>query len=77
MVKPLVLVHKKGDVWEIKNYRGISLLQTAYKILVNIIYNHRLKPIVEKQQRIINVDLEVTDLLHIKGLEYSRKTGNM
>jgi hypothetical protein len=30
--------HKKGYILERKNYRGISLLKTAYKVLSNIIH---------------------------------------
>jgi sorting nexin-29 len=39
-------IHKKGDVMVCSNYRGISLLCTAYKIFPNILFN-RLSPCVE------------------------------
>jgi hypothetical protein len=40
-------VHKKGDKTDCSNYRGISLLSTAYKILSNILFS-RLSPYIDK-----------------------------
>ncbi|KAJ4447210.1 hypothetical protein ANN_09212 [Periplaneta americana] len=41
-------IHKRGDQIEYSNYRGITLLNTTYKLLSNVLY-HRLRPHVEKQ----------------------------
>jgi hypothetical protein len=43
----IVKIHKKGDKAGCNNYRGISLLSTAYKILSNILLV-RLTPCVNK-----------------------------
>ncbi|XP_013163277.1 PREDICTED: uncharacterized protein LOC106114561 [Papilio xuthus] len=39
-------LHKKGDVLDCKNYRGISLLCTGYKVLAKVLFN-KLAPYVE------------------------------
>jgi hypothetical protein len=43
----IVRIHKKGDETDYNNYRGISLLSNAYKILSNI-FLARLTPYVNK-----------------------------
>jgi sorting nexin-29 len=39
-------IHKKGDIMQCSNYRGVSLLNTAYKILSNILFA-RISPFAE------------------------------
>jgi sorting nexin-29 len=39
-------IHKKGDLMECSNYRGVSLLNTAYKILSTILFT-RISPFAE------------------------------
>ena len=39
-------IHKKGDIMERSNYRGVSLPNTAYKILSNILFA-RIPPFAE------------------------------
>lgn len=40
-------IHKKGENLNCQNYRGISLLCTAYKIFTTLLYN-KLEPYAEK-----------------------------
>jgi sorting nexin-29 len=42
----IVPIHKKGSQLHCENFRGITLLNTGYKISSNILYE-RLKPFVE------------------------------
>lgn len=44
----IVPLHKKGDVGRVENYRGVILLNTAYKIYAGIL-NERLKKDVEEK----------------------------
>ena len=39
-------IHKKGNIMECSNYRGVSLLNRAYKILSNILFA-RISPFAE------------------------------
>ncbi|CAK1604104.1 unnamed protein product [Parnassius mnemosyne] len=43
-------LHKKGDILNCNNYRGISLLNTSYKFFANMLFN-KLKPYVESSLR--------------------------
>ena len=43
----IVPVHKKGDKTVCENYRGISLLNTIYKVLTNVIFD-RISPYAEE-----------------------------
>jgi sorting nexin-29 len=45
----VINIHKKGTRSKCENYRGITLLPTAYKLFVNIIKN-RLNEHVEEEQ---------------------------
>lgn len=67
-VSILCLMYKKGDVMNCLNYRGISLLNTTYKVLSNIILN-RLKPyskeIVGEYQAGFTAGKSTTDQIHV------------
>ena len=39
-------IHKTGDLMECSNYRGVSLLNTAYKVLSTILFT-RILPLAE------------------------------
>jgi hypothetical protein len=58
-------VYKKGDPLDCQNYRGITLLNTAYEVFSNILYE-RLKPHVEKVKEIMNMDSDQGNPLLIK-----------
>ena len=74
----IILIHMKGDKTDCNNYRGISLLQTTYKILSNILLS-RLIPHAQEIIGIINVDFDATGRLLIiypTFDKYLRKNGN-
>jgi hypothetical protein len=62
---------KKGDTTDCNNYRGISFLSTANKILSNI-FLARLTPYLNKIIGIIRVGTVVTDLLSIRISTFGR-----
>jgi len=43
----IILLHKKGDKIECNNYRGMSLLNSVYKVFSKFLFN-RLIPYVEE-----------------------------
>jgi len=61
-------VHKKGDIMECENYRGISLLNTSYKLLSNILLtriNPYIKEIIGDYQAGFMLEKSTTDQIHI------------
>jgi len=55
----IVPINNKGDETDCNNYRGISLLSTAYKILSDIL----LSSLIPCAEEIIDVDLDATGQL--------------
>jgi len=55
-------IFKKREKNEVKNYRGITLMDTAYKIYANIL-NERLTRGIEGNWKKVNSDLERTEEL--------------
>ena len=74
----IITVYKKGDKTDCSNYRGISLLSTAHKILSNILLS-RLTPYAEEITGDHQCGFDTTgQLLSIYSafIKYSRKNGN-
>jgi len=76
-------IHKKGDIMECENYRGISLLNTSYKLLSNILLtriNPYIKEIIGEYQAGFMLGKSTTDQIHIvkqvveKSHEYNKDT---
>uniref|UniRef100_A0A2S2N6G4 Retrovirus-related Pol polyprotein LINE-1 n=2 Tax=Schizaphis graminum TaxID=13262 RepID=A0A2S2N6G4_SCHGA len=76
-------IHKKGDIMECENYRGISLLNTSYKLLSNILLtriNPYIKEIIGEYQAGYMLGKSTTDQIHIvkqvveKSHEYNKDT---
>jgi hypothetical protein len=71
-----VPIHKMGDKTDGKNYRRISLLSTAYKILSNIL-PARLTPYVNEIIREHQCGFSLTDLLPIRFSTFGRYYSKM
>jgi hypothetical protein len=67
----IVPIYKKGDKTDCNNYRGISLLSTAYKILSNILLA-RLTPYVNEIIGDHQCGFHLTDLLQIRFSTFGR-----
>jgi hypothetical protein len=75
----IVPIYKKGDITDISNHKGISLLSTTYKILSNILLS-RLTPYGDELLGIISVDFDATDqllIIYSAFVKYMRKNGNI
>ena len=81
----IIPLHKKGDKTKSENYRGISLLNSAYKVFAKILLN-RLTPYVEenlgryqcgfRKGRSTIEQLSVIGQLIEKKYEYPKTSGN-
>jgi len=61
-------IYKKGDALDCRNYRGISLLCTAYKVLSNVLLNRLIpyaKDIVGEYQAGFTKGKSTLDQIHI------------
>jgi hypothetical protein len=76
-------IHKKGDTMECENYRGISLLNTSYKLLSNMLLNRinpYIKEIIGEYQAGFMLGKSTLDQIHIvkqvveKSHEYNKDT---
>jgi len=77
--KSIILpIYKKGDKTDCSNYRGISLLSTAYNILSNVRLS-RITPYATKLLGIISVDFDATGqllIIYSAFVKYLRRNGN-
>jgi hypothetical protein len=71
-------IYKKGDKTNCINYRGISLLSTAYKILSNILLS-KLTALRDEILGIVSVAFDATCqllIIYFAFFKYLRKNGN-
>lgn len=81
-----VLIFKKRDVEDVKNYRGITLLETAYKVYAAIL-NKRIKEQIEEQRilsdtragfrRGMGINDNVYVLQHVVERELNKRAGKV
>src|SRR6202012_2581912 len=60
-------IYKKGDKLECDNYRGINLLNIAYKLFANILYN-RLRP--PRMKLLVNIKVDSATIARLQ-INYS------
>ncbi|VVC29027.1 Reverse transcriptase domain [Cinara cedri] len=73
-------IHEKGDIMECENYRGISLLNTSYKLLSNILLtriNPYIKEIIGEYQAGFMLGKSTIDQIHIVKQVVERDTNTI
>ena len=74
----IVPIHKKEDKTDCNDYRGISILPTTYKIILNILLS-RIVPYAKEIVGIVNVAFDATGrllIIYSAFGKYLRKNGN-
>ena len=61
----VVLIHKKGDTADIKNYRPISLLPVIYKVFSHILLQRMLQALEQQEQAGFRPGFSTTDHIHV------------
>ena len=62
----VIHLHKKGDKLGCENYRGIALLNAAYKVFAKVLYNRQVphaETVIEEQQCAFRRERSTTDQL--------------